>query len=279
MARTTRLFPYDRWAARLPTIREAYPKAEPFPHYVFEEFLDKDNSRRAMEEFPQPGQTSWIQYKHYNENKLGKSKREEFPPFLGSLVDEFNSPQFVDFLAELTGLSGLMADPLLEGGGMHQSENGGFLNVHADFTMHHYHKNWSRRLNLILYLNEGWREEWNGNLELWDRKMEHCVRKVVPELNRAVVFSTDESSHHGFPDRLQCPPGVTRKSLAFYYYTPVEASVARAKSTNYRARPGEAGKAPLIWLDKKILHLYSPVKTKPGLLDEFASKIPGFLGG
>ena len=277
MASTDRLFPYDRWNAKLPEISRDYQRGEPFPHYVFENFLEKNTARRVMEEFPKPHDTSWIQYKHYNEKKLGKSKREEFPPFLGRLADEFNSPEFTGFLSKLSGISGLMADPLLEGGGMHQSGAGGFLNIHADFTVNHYQKNWRRRLNLILYLNEGWREEWNGSLELWDKDMRRCERKVIPELNRAIVFNTGETSHHGFPDRLQCPPSVTRKSLALYYYTLQEDPHYRAKSTNYRARPGEEWKIPFIWTDKKILHLYSIAKSRLGLSDDFASKILGWF--
>jgi hypothetical protein len=68
------------------------------------------------------------------------------------VADELNSPEFVEWLSELTGIPGLIADTDLEGGGLHQSGRGGFLNIHADFTMHHYHKHWRRRVNLILYL-------------------------------------------------------------------------------------------------------------------------------
>ena len=70
---------------------------------------------------------------------------------------------------------------------------------------------------------------------------------------------------------------VTRKSLAFYYYTPLEGSQYKGRSTNYQPRPGEAWKAPFIWLDKKLIHLYSILKMKLGLSDDFASKVLGFF--
>jgi hypothetical protein len=279
MKNTTRLFPYDRWTPQLPKVSRVYQSAEPFPHFVFENFLEEPDCRRAMEEFPKPHETSWTHYKHYNEKKIGKSNRRDFPPFIGLLTDELNSPDFLEFLSKLTGIPGLMADPLLEGGGLHQSGPGGFLNMHADFTMHHYHKNWRRRVNLILYLNEGWKEEWNGKLEFWEKDMKRCAVKIAPELNRAVVFNTDETSFHGFPDRLRCTPGVARKSLALYYYTPQDDPRAPARSTNYRARPGDGWKGAFIWLDKKILHFYSVLKKKFGLSDEIASKILRWLSG
>jgi Rps23 Pro-64 3,4-dihydroxylase Tpa1-like proline 4-hydroxylase len=273
-----RLFPYDTWTPKIPTLAPKYHKAQPYPHIVLNGFLNDEVALKAMKEFPRPGDTSWIQYKHFNERKLGKSKREEFPPFLGQLTDELNSKDFLEFLSGLTGIQNLIADPMLEGGGLHQSGPGGFLNIHADFTMHHYHP-WRRRINLILYLNEGWREEWNGALEIWDKGMKICVEKVVPLLNTALIFNTDEFSYHGLPEKIKCPAGITRKSLAFYYYTLLEDPHFKAKSTNYLPRPGDLWKAPLIWLDKKVLHIYSIVKSKFGFSDDFVSKILGFFGG
>ncbi|HUO56903.1 MAG TPA: 2OG-Fe(II) oxygenase [bacterium] len=272
------LFPYSRWNSQIPQLRPQYRSAKPYPHIVLKNLLEDEVAQKAMNEFPKPTDTNWIQYKHFNERKLGKSKREEFPPLLGRLVDEFNSKEFLRFLTDLTGIENLLADPMLDGGGMHQSGPGGFLNIHADFTTHHYQP-WRRRINLILYLNEGWLAEWNGNLEIWDKEMKNCVEKVVPVLNTAIIFNTDEHSHHGLPDKIKCPEGMTRKSLALYYYTQLEDSSYKPISTNYQARPGDGWRAPFIWLDKKFVHGYSVLKTRLGLSDDFASKILGFFGG
>ena len=270
------LFPYDRWNSQLPLLSEKYKHANPYPHIVLEGFLEKEAAVQAMNEFPKTHDSSWTQYKHFNENKIGKSKREEFPPLIGKVVDEFNSSRFLEFLSRLSGIPGLIADPLLEGGGMHQTERGGFLNIHADFRAH-YHHPWRRRLNLILYLNDPWEEEWNGALELWDKEMKNCVEKVAPFLNRALVFNTDAYSFHGTPDRLACPEGTARKSLALYYYSPEEIR-PKIKPTRYLARPGDKWKAPLIWLDNQALHLYSIFKSKFGLTDQFISRILGAFG-
>ena len=57
-----------------------------------------------------------------------------------------NSPNFVRWLSEMTALPALLAGPGLDGGGLHQANRGGFLNVHTDFSHHHYHENWRWRL-------------------------------------------------------------------------------------------------------------------------------------
>lgn len=230
------------------------------------------------QEFPDLETDAWTRYKHQNENKVGLAKRSLFPLLLGEAVDELNSPDFVDWLSQLTGIPGLMADLSLEGGGLHQSGPGGFLNIHTDFNTHHYHKHWQRRINLILYLNPNWQEEWGGSIELWDRDVRNCAVKIPPLLNDALIFRTDEISYHGFPEPLRCPPGQSRKSVALYYYTLNADTGIAARSTNYRARPNDSFfKSIMIWLDKEAVDLYSRAKARFGFSDEFASKILGFL--
>ena len=274
------IFDLGRWGARLPELARRYRENHPFPHIVLDDFLPEAVARAVIAEFPGPEDTSWIQYKHFNENKLGKSDRREFPPTVGRVIDVLNSPGVVSFLSRLCGIEGLLADPVLEGGGLHQTEPGGFLNIHADFTMHHYQTDWRRRVNLILYLNEGWHDEWGGALELWDRDMSACAAKVAPVFNRAVVFNTDETSYHGYPAPITCAPGVTRKSLALYYFTVEHDRSYRPRATNYRARPDDGlARRSLIWLDKQAIDIYSKVKSRFGISDDFASRVLGRLGG
>src|SRR5262249_34806488 len=98
-----------------------------------------------------------------------------------------------------------------------------------------------RRLNAILYLNSNWQEEYGGHLELWDRDMTRCVSRIAPLFNRLVVFTTTDFSYHGHPNVLECPEGMTRKSLALFYYTngrPAD-EVSDLHWTLFQARPGE----------------------------------------
>jgi Rps23 Pro-64 3,4-dihydroxylase Tpa1-like proline 4-hydroxylase len=248
---------------------------------LLKDFLDPEVAQEIAAEFPEASTDEWTQYKHANENKRGMAKRQFFPPALGAITDELNSPEFVAWVSQLTGIPNLMADPMLEGGGLHQSGPGGYLNVHTDFSMHHFHTHWHRRVNLILYLNSGWQENWGGAIELWERqdgKMARCAAKYPPLLNHALVFTTDERSLHGFPDPLTCPAGQSRKSLALYYYTIEQDKKVTGHSTDYFARPQDGfGKSAMIWLDKQAVDLYSRAKARFGFSDEFASKVLGFL--
>jgi hypothetical protein len=97
-------------------------------------------------------------------------------------------------------------------------------------------------------------------------------------MNHAVIFNTTEESIHGYPDPLTCPADVTRKSIALYYYTEEAQASSAPRATNYRARPGDGARAALIWLDNKMLSIYSWVKRTLGLSDNFASKVLGFFG-
>lgn len=272
------LFSYSRWNSELPGLRDRYQRDRPIPHVWLSNFLPVDVARQAADEFPPADTDTWTHWQHHNEDKHGLGKRELFPPRLGALTDELNSPRFVAWLSTLTGIPDLIADPGLEGGGLHQSRIGGFLNIHTDFSHHHYHKNWRRRLNLILYLNAGWRPDWGGALELWDSEMQQCVTRFPPLLNQVLIFNTGEKSFHGFPEPLRCPEGVTRKSLALYYYTIDRNSRLNTRSTNYRARPGDGVRqSALIWLDKQAVNLYSRAKARFGFSDDFASKMLGFM--
>jgi hypothetical protein len=272
------LFSLETWAPPLPDLARQYRENVPYPHIHLRDFLADDVVRQAARDFPGPRDTSWIQYKHFNENKLGKTDRAAFPPLIGRIIDELNSPEFVAWLSQLTGIAELQADPSLEGGGMHQTERGGFLNLHTDFSHHHHQQTWRRRCNLILYLNPDWDPQWGGAIEFWRKDMKQCAVKYPPLLNHAVIFSTTDESIHGYPDPLTCPAELTRKSIALYYYTIEPAADVAPRSTNYRARPGDGARAALIWLDNQLLAAYSKLKRALGLSDEFASRVLGWLG-
>jgi len=267
-----RIFPYSHRCAGLPALRVEYAQAEPFPNIVLDQFLQPWAAEGALAEFPSIDSPDWIQYKHVNENKLGKGDRSSFGPTLGAVIDELNSWRFLRFLSDLTGIESLLADPSLQGGGLHLSARGGFLTVHADFTVHPYHRTWRRRINLLVYLNKQWEDSYGGHLELWDRQMQRCARRIAPHFNRAVIFNTEPDSFHGHPDPMTCPPGVTRKSLALYYYTE-EPRPSLARSTEYRARPGEGMRSLWIYLDKMMLRLYTHLKWRFGFSDRFASRV------
>lgn len=262
-----------KWANNFEAQAATYQSAHPYPHGQFENFLDERAARRAMEAFPQVKDEGWIHYMHVNEKKHGLNKMDLIPPFLQEVIRQLNTEEFVRSLSRLTGIEGLKPDPSLEGGGLHQSQRGGYLNIHADFTVHPHKRTWRRRVNLLVYLNENWQPEYRGELELWTRDMKSCARKILPVFNRCVIFNTDEDSFHGLPDPIQCPEGMTRKSIALYYFTEETDTIPRKRATNYRARPGDGIKALFIWADMEAVRLYTALKGRLGINDDFVSKV------
>ncbi len=196
----------------------AFAGAKPFPHIVLDDFLDANVVRSAAELFPDKDSSLWRRTRIANELKASLSEEAAMPAGISNLLRAFNSATFIRFLEKLTGIDGLIPDPYFEGGGLHQIEREGKLDLHVDFNRHSKLR-LDRRLNLLLYLNEDWKEEYQGHLELWDRKSKTCAARLLPILNRCVVFSTDEQSIHGHPTPLNCPTDRARRSLALYYYT------------------------------------------------------------
>lgn len=265
---------YAGWSQRFEALRAGYGRARPYPHAVLDDLLDPIVAKQIERDFPPLGDAGWTHYKHVNEFKQGKSRRDEIPASILQVMDELNSERFRALLSRLTGIEGLLPDlEFSAGGGLSQCARGGFLNLHTDFTVHPYHASWRRRVNLIFYLNDGWNDAWGGQTELWDEGLRpESVVRVAPRVNRALVFSTDPPSFHGHPDPLACPDGVVRRSLALYYFT--EEAHPRSVSTHYEPRPGDAPLTKLlIRLDRGLIAVYHWLKTRLGLSDRFASRV------
>jgi hypothetical protein len=223
------------------SLSASYAFAEPFPHIVLDDFLPEAVARMALEHFPTQALRSDTVFEM---GYAGLHKRQILPDdcdaSVRALFHFLNSRPMIEFLEGLSSIQGLLPDPYFMGGGFHETARGGKLGVHADFRINeqlHVH----RRMNVIVYLNEGWQDEWNGFLELWDRRMTARVKAVAPLFNRCVVFNTDADSFHGHPDPLATPEGVYRRSIALYYYTASRAIYDEVPSNNtiYHARPGD----------------------------------------
>ena len=229
--------PLSRMSEIMTQARTSYSSAKPFPHVVLDDFLNPELLDLILEEFPKPGQIPWQRFDNEKEIKLASAAEASFGPATRLLLYHLNSITFLEFLSAITGIDNLIPDPRFDGGGLHQIVRGGKLGIHADFNKHP-HFGLDRRLNLLIYLNRNWREEYGGYLELWNRDMSQCEAKVLPLFNRVMLFGTTDFTYHGHPDPLQCPQDMTRKSLALYYFSngrPAE-EVNGEHSTIFRAR-------------------------------------------
>jgi len=132
------------------------------------------------------------------------------------IVNYLNSSKMVEYLESLTQIKGLQADNFNMGGGIHKTKKGGHLDIHADFNIHRNTKKY-RRVNLLLYMNSNYKDEYNGHLELWNNEMTKCEKKIAPIFNRAVIFRTTDDAYHGHLSEWNAD--YDRLSFAMYYYT------------------------------------------------------------
>ncbi|MCB1602958.1 MAG: 2OG-Fe(II) oxygenase, partial [Xanthomonadales bacterium] len=181
-------------------LRAEFLAARPFRHVVIDDFLEAEAFREAVEQFPS------FEAKHaineYGEVG-GKAVREnlaELGATYAKLDALFRSAEFRRWVGRVSDIDDLLFDPDYVGGGTHENIDRQELDAHVDFNFHP-RTRLHRRLNLILFVNREWGEDWGGQLQLhrdpWLPPAEDEIRSVVPMGNRCVLFETTETSWHG----------------------------------------------------------------------------------
>ena len=224
-------------AERFQAANSQYEEAQPFPHISISGLFSQDLLRSMAAEFPSPEHMAGSFAGEIQGGKFTESDWAKFGPITQQFFSACNSGPFLHALTQLTGIEGLISDPYLAGGGQHQTGRGGRLKVHSDFNVHPF-LNLTRRLNMLVYLNDPWDESWGGGLELWNSEMNAAVATIPPTLGQVVIFTCTDISFHGLPDPIQCPEGTFRRSLAFYYFT-ADDQMPESRSTLWKERPGE----------------------------------------
>lgn len=220
----------------------SFPKVkydpEPFPHCVVKGAWDENLLNTCKGDC---SYVTWLPGKHGKKHccdwtllpsVTAKNDKAWWSPSpsVRELIEFAHQPRFLMWLEGVTGEKNLLPDPYLFGGGLHRVSRGGSLGMHLDFNYHGV--GLYRRLNLLLYLND-WKDEWGGHLSLAGKK------KIAPEMNTMVIFTTDDLSWHGHPEPLECPEGVYRDSIALYYYSAIKPTRNFAEvrpTTEYESR-------------------------------------------
>jgi hypothetical protein len=241
--------PMDIWQYVRPldiaTCAQSFQSAQPFPSICIDDLLVETFANQVLADFPSYENAQQMGRGFKSVNERGKVQVTDAALFQGALLrlhEILASPEFLAVMSGITGIQDLQADAQLVGGGVHQTGPRGHLDVHVDFN-YIVERRLHRRLNIIVFLNKDWRPEWGGALELWDKRVKRCYHTFLPIFNRCVVFETSEISYHGVT-AVTCPPDISRKSFAAYYYTvDNRPEIARERhSTIFVARPHERWK-------------------------------------
>ena len=215
------LINFESLKGRAEEIKKDYQSKKPFRYVMFEGFFKPEVVDSIYSSYPKvTDDGSWNGTTYIDQKKKFQKTQFEEGSIFNKVFEELNSPEFLKWLEYVSEVEDLEGDAELFGGGLHQSINGAFLNVHVDYNFHPTTKH-HRRLNVLVYMNKEWKDEYEGHLELWDLSHDKktLLGKYAPEFNRCVIFETNEISFHGHPKPLKTPDDVNRKSIATYYYT------------------------------------------------------------
>jgi hypothetical protein len=262
-----RILPLD-----VETLRSRFHCAKPYRHIWMDDFLQPDFAQQVADAYPSYAQAREMgrQFRAVNENlKVQVTDSDRFPGPVRELALALSAPEFLRTVEAITGIEALEADPEFVGGGMHVMGSGGRLDVHVDFNQLP-ERGLHRRLNILVYLNPAWREEWGGLTDLWDESVRESANALAPIANRCLIFNTTESSFHGVTP-LRCPPEVTRNSFAAYYYTRAEPGdgASPQHTTVFKPRPNE------LWRERILLPLERSARRCRAGLASLAKRFKG----
>ncbi len=231
----------------LQKLNEEFNQATPYRHVVINNFLNNEFAESLYLHFPALDQMS-RNYQGLNEHKSEGAGFENYHADFSNLRKALNEKSFYEAISKITGIADLYSVEDALGMGVHQGGNGSYLDIHIDFNIHHI-RNIHRRVNLLIFLNKDWKEEYGGLVEMWNKDVSKLEQAYLPGFNRCVIFETSEISYHGY-GKINVPEGVTRKSFYGYYYTDLREGAAGYHDTIFKARP-EEGLAKKIKTDVK----------------------------
>jgi hypothetical protein len=139
-------------------VRQQMQTAPAFPHFCIDGFLEPAFAQDVHDAFPSYAEAERLgtSFKAVNEKrKIQVTDARLFAPPIRRLHELLASNAFVERMSYISGIPNLVADPFLVGGGIHETNHGGHLDVHVDFNINE-GTGLFRRLNILVYFNVGW---------------------------------------------------------------------------------------------------------------------------
>ena len=249
---------FGDWVKDIESLKQQFSTAEPFGHVIIPNFLNDKFANIVHDEFPDNYHEDWHHYNNPIEVKYAYDDIKNLPLHIKQIFYLLSTKEITNLFSGISGIENIEYDPFLHGAGLHAQPRNGRLHMHLDYEKHP-ETSKERRLNLILYLSKDWKKEWNGETQLWDKDMRECVVKSPVVFNTAILFTTNNESWHGLPEKITCPKGMARKSLAYYYVSPLKSDADKEKpgsdDSGYRTKAVFV-KRPTDEYNEKIEQLY-----------------------
>jgi hypothetical protein len=102
--------------------------------------------------------------------------------------------------------------------------------------------------------------------------MSECNKRIYPEFNKAVIFQTNDVSWHGLPEKIMCPEGTFRKTVAYYWISDL---CTKKKMEHYRYK-AKYVKRPEDPYDDRLQKFYDIRKDRRIESNDMESIYPGW---
>ena len=237
------------------TLARQWQAAAPINHFVVDDLLPEEWTRRIREAFPNDEQMTLK--RSLRELKFVAAQMDRHNPLLEEAIYAFQAPEIVALVEEITGLRALEPDEMLYAGGISMMAPGHFLNPHVDNSHDKFRERY-RVLNLLFYVSPQWSESEGCNLELWPQGPTGKPVTLVSRFNRLAVMVTHRGSWHSVS------PNIGRKNrccVSNYYFSQVPIGGADYfHVTSFRGRPEQPVRDLVlradIWLRTAIRRLF-----------------------
>ena len=173
-----------------------------------------------------PEDWSGCEARYDNDCESGKRTTRDLRtlPAIAQVLAALRSPASVSRWSALLGYP-VEDDPTLHGGGLHITGWGGHLTTHLDYDRHPLLPGKRRALNLIAFIHDRWKPEWDGAFVLCD-PMGGVVKRIEPRPGRMVAFECGDLSYHG----VEQVGAAVRVSVAAYLLADATAANTRRRA-------------------------------------------------